>query len=722
MNHFILAPLFGAAVNLIVAIFVFLRNTRQRLNQIYFCWGLSLAVWCGAASAMFYVTTQRAAEFWARVVHLGVIWIPVTGLHVCLLVSASRARRFLRLSYAVTVLLTIAVFFNLHIRGVIHLSYGWFAAAGPGFWIFSVVMPCVTIPAIVTLIRRRHEVPGEQKKKFTTLIAANSLLLITGSHDLAPVLGWAHYPGTSITIYPWATYAAGFYGFLVAYGVLQNQALDVRVTLSRHAAIFVRIAFFFALAFLLLFIAASVGPAAGFSFYAFTSSLAVLVLAATITGILFPKLFGGTTELLERRLLGDHFEYQEQIQALADRLHRHTNLAEMWQRTAETLTEGMKIAPVHCLLLGARKFAVGFRGTSPVNHVTAEQCQTLGAECAIFRHFNTRRRRMLDVKNPPERQVRRREEPLDDEARAEAERLGAEYVFPLTGTDRVFGFLAVGPKKNGQPFTTVDVELLSRLAQRMGWATERTILASQVALAEKHELLSIMSRGLAHDLNNMLTPVSTVVQIFSQRVPAGSTEGRLLSAAETSLRVVANYLKEAIVFAQDLRPRMRPIELDFLLQEVVPIVEQRAKRRSVKLDWQPGPGELVADDILVQRMIGNLVSNAIDASSPGMTVKVTATADRQRGVVRFTVADTGQGIEPDRIPLVFQPYYTTKDAGERGEERGFGLGLSVCQLVVELHQGAISISSNVGRGTTATVELPMEGTVQPATVPAHHPI
>ena len=102
-------------------------------------------------------------------------------------------------------------------------------------------------------------------------------------------------------------------------------------------------------------------------------------------------------------------------------------------------------------------------------------------------------------------------------------------------------------------------------------------------------------------------------------------------------------------------------------------------------------------------MLINLVSNAIDASAPAGAVTVSA-ADTRPGWIRFEVSDQGSGIAPENLTRIFDPYFTTKEFGD--EQRGFGLGLTIAQKIVLLHNGHISASSRPGVGTTFSIELP----------------
>jgi len=715
MSDFVFAPFFGGAVNLALAIFIYTRAPQRRLNQIFLLWGLALTLWCVGAGALFVVHSQQHAVVWARLLHLGVIWIPATGLHVCLLMAdAAKDRRYrllLKASYAVTVVLMALNAHGLYIGAVVRVEYGWFARAGPGFWIFSNFMPCATIPAIFALLQRARVVPVQQRRKYIILVAANSLLMVAGTHDLAPVLGWMKYPGTSISIFPWGTYAAGLYGLLVAYAVLQDQILEVRVTLSRYAAYTVRLGFFCSVALLLLIIVSFAAPRGMFTRGAVFASIGVICASAAVSGWLFPKLFGGATEGIERRLLGDRFEYQEQIAALTDSVHRETNLDSMWHEVGDVLHRAMKVRPVHCFVLGKRRVSAPFRYTAPEGHASEAELLKITPDSAILTQFSERSE-PLNVRMPS-RRAKTWQAALD-----EAKRIGADYVFPLKGVDRAIGFIAVGGKADGSAMSAFDLELLQRLAQRAGWATERTVLAEQVAFAEKHELLALMSRGLAHDLNNLLTPVSTILQLSGRNVVPGSLEAGLFEAAYTSLRTVRSYVEEAIFFAKDLRPRMTEIIIAEILAEATAVVDARAGRHQVKIDSSADDGSFVGDAVLCQRVLANLLSNAIDASHEGRSVSIEGRVDARKGVVRFTVKDSGVGIPAENMPKIWQPYFTTKDSVD--DDRGFGLGLAVCQLLVELHQGVIALESQEGVGTVAIVELPKDGAGQPVWVPTHY--
>src|SRR5271169_2679857 len=118
MNFFLLAPLFAAFANLALAVFVVTRDPRLRVNQVFFLWGFSLALWNFGAFAMFWVQTERSALYWAHILSFGVVLIPVAVLHLSLLLAKVKARRWLVLAYLFTLLLEVSNPTGYFISGV----------------------------------------------------------------------------------------------------------------------------------------------------------------------------------------------------------------------------------------------------------------------------------------------------------------------------------------------------------------------------------------------------------------------------------------------------------------------------------------------------------------------------------------------------------------------------------------------------------------------------
>ncbi|HVS50799.1 MAG TPA: HAMP domain-containing sensor histidine kinase [Opitutaceae bacterium] len=265
--------------------------------------------------------------------------------------------------------------------------------------------------------------------------------------------------------------------------------------------------------------------------------------------------------------------------------------------------------------------------------------------------------------------------------------------------------VAAGVKLNGWPFTYPEIQHLQNIAELMDNILTHARVTADAALKAKAEHLAMMSRGLAHDLKNLITPVSSFLVHTDGRFPEESAEGEVHAAAKRSIKIMTDYVREALFFSERLAPRFERIEIETVFDAVRDATANHAERRGVALRVDAGGQEAIdADPVLLQRMFANLVNNAIDASQRGRIVALTTALSRE-GWVRVQVTDQGCGIPPENVKRIFEPYFTTKEFGD--EVRGFGLGLSICERIVQLHHGFISVESKVGEGTTMSVDLPI---------------
>jgi signal transduction histidine kinase len=265
--------------------------------------------------------------------------------------------------------------------------------------------------------------------------------------------------------------------------------------------------------------------------------------------------------------------------------------------------------------------------------------------------------------------------------------------------------VALGRKPNHWPFTYPEVQRLQNIAELMDSILARSRLAMQAAMQVKLEHMAMMSRGLAHDLSNLITPISSFLICTDGRFPVGTTEAEVHFAARRSIRVMGEYVREALFFSERLSPNFERVDPGALFRAVQDLTTAQATQQGVIISISSDYHDTFqGDTILLHRTLVNLVNNALDASKTGQVIELSATAG-PLGRVLIKVSDCGSGVPPENIARIFDPYFTTKQFGV--DVRGFGLGLTICQKIVHLHHGTISVSSRPNRGTTFTIDLPI---------------
>lgn len=234
--------------------------------------------------------------------------------------------------------------------------------------------------------------------------------------------------------------------------------------------------------------------------------------------------------------------------------------------------------------------------------------------------------------------------------------------------------------------------------------TERQQLQASLAQSEKLAVVGQLAAGVAHEINNPLTTILGNAQLLQRSLPPEDKDNQemvalIIQASDRASQAVRDLLD----FARRERYELTPTDLNETIQHTLALIKHELGSRSITLRFDPGvdlPAVNASQDHL-QGVWLNLLINAIDAIDPGPgTIHITTS--RVDDSIEISIADSGQGIPPENIARIFEPFYTTKEPGS-----GTGLGLSVCHQIVTRHGGKILVNSQPDEGTTFTVYLPI---------------
>ena len=698
-----LIPLAAALVNFTLAVFVFSRDTRSALHRVYLVWGLSITVWNVGTCFMFRVQNPADALFWAKFLQAGVIFLPVSLLHLSLLTARVPRPKWLASLYGLHGLLAVANVAGFFVQGVHWTGYAYYSQGAPPFWVFTVLYAVETIGSMVMLLGRLSSLSPLNQARVKSLIWAQGILIFFGNNDLLPILGIYRYPFTDWRIYPLGSLAAIFYGFIVAYSALLNQLLDIQFALGRVASRVLRMAMLMLVACSLLFLARSLFPAE-ISIFAVGVALLVFLVSAVVAVNFFPLLLGSGSDVLERRMLGGRFDYHDKFQTFIQSVPWYSDNKQLLEDLDDLFSNTVLARSYQLILLDEATHAASVFVSRP--ELSGKRLGELPRDLAIFELFRHHRPEYFALNeafaDPAEPAAER-------QARRELQPFAAEFCFPMIFNQQPFGVLLLGKKTNDEPYTPLDLHLLLQLTKNLGLIINQIRLKNKLLVAEELELLGRMSRGMAHDLNNLLTPVSTLLQLGREGLTDPESLDQLLPVALRNVGTMQAYIKEALFFSENNAPEFQLGRLDLALPKAIEFAAARLHKKDVTVTVDAPPEVLIEmDEVLIQRLIGNLLANAIDASPPHSRVALLLTrlGKNEGGLewLRLRVVDNGIGISKKNLQRVLDPYFTTKDHGD--QDRGFGLGLAICRQVVHLHGGNITIASEEKVGTTIQVDLP----------------
>jgi len=246
--------------------------------------------------------------------------------------------------------------------------------------------------------------------------------------------------------------------------------------------------------------------------------------------------------------------------------------------------------------------------------------------------------------------------------------------------------------------------------------TQEVLLQAQVRQTQKMEALGTLAGGIAHDFNNILLPIMINTELVLNEEREDAPAAHRLSQVLDAARRGKDMVRQIIAFSQQREQDRSPIEIVPVVKETLRLLRiSMPKNIEIVERIQTGSAVVVADPTQVQQVVMNLGSNAAHAMrEKGGTLEVGLSEtvleagtglpfpDVKPGAyIRLSLKDTGQGIPPEIVPRIFEPFFTTKKKGE-----GTGMGLAMVHGIVKSHGGAITVSSDVGRGSEFTVYLP----------------
>ncbi|AFY47833.1 PAS domain S-box [Nostoc sp. PCC 7524] len=256
--------------------------------------------------------------------------------------------------------------------------------------------------------------------------------------------------------------------------------------------------------------------------------------------------------------------------------------------------------------------------------------------------------------------------------------------------------------------------------------TEKKQLESQFLRAQRLESVGTLAGGIAHDLNNILTPILTASQLLQLKLPnLDERSQQMLKTIESNSKRGAALVKQVLHFTRGVEGKRTIVQVNYLCSEIRQIVQETfPKSIELSVNIQPNLWTVIGDATNLHQVLMNLVVNARDAMPEGGKLSLSVenlridqhyaqmNLDAHVGpYIVISLADTGMGMEAETLDRIFEPFFTTKDVG-----KGTGLGLSTVQGIIKSHNGFVKVYSEVGRGTEFKVFLPAVETSAPSLV------
>ena len=226
---------------------------------------------------------------------------------------------------------------------------------------------------------------------------------------------------------------------------------------------------------------------------------------------------------------------------------------------------------------------------------------------------------------------------------------------------------------------------------------------SKVIESEKLAIIGQLAANVAHELNNPLVGIITYSHLLLEETPSSDNSTDFLQKIVIQANRCKNIVRSLLDFARQRKPDKTLFNINNLIIQCVSLLENQVLFQNIKIIQDLGELPMVIiDPSQIEQVFMNIILNAAEAITGIGELKITSKYDLVENSVVIDFTDTGSGISEDNLKTIFEPFFSTKDAGH-----GAGLGLSICYGIINEHSGTINVKSRLGEGTTFTVKLPV---------------
>ncbi len=249
-----------------------------------------------------------------------------------------------------------------------------------------------------------------------------------------------------------------------------------------------------------------------------------------------------------------------------------------------------------------------------------------------------------------------------------------------------------------ETFNAMAEALQARDEQLKEQATRKVMESERLAMVGQ------LAAGVAHEINNPLTGIVTYSQLLLEKAPAEGTTRTWLEKIVTQANRCRKIVRGLLDFSRQSKPDERPCNVNTVLQECLALVANQALFQNIEIvrNLAEGLPLVPMDPSQIQQVFLNLIINAAEATPGEGQLRLATRLAGSGRAVEVEFADTGCGIKPPDLERIFEPFFTTK-----GARRGTGLGLAISYGIVKEHRGTIAVTSEIGKGTTFVVSLPL---------------
>ena len=616
----------------------------------------------------------------------------------------------------------------LFIQSMNHYFFGAFPLGGPLYTLFGVgsliVMAYVVVLTAQTM---KHTQSAARKNQLKYLLAGFGLLGLLNIFSFMPIMGISFYPLGNLSFIALIIFGFGLFKHdLMDWGVFIRKSIVASILTSVLTCVYA----------LIVIVANNLLKG-----YDFSGSIYFPILFFLLVAIIFGPVNAAVKKMVDRFFYKGRYDYQKTLKDVSQMITSVLDIHQVVEQITTALKQSMQVE--NALLFLSKPSGSGYKNYEQASFTTSPAPVFIENDSGIVTTLTTHQKMTFKSSLAMSKKSE------NQEFVREMAALNAELAIPLMLHDRLNGFLLLGEKKSGDIYTGDDIALFETLSVQGALAVENARAYGEIealnrdlekkvelrthelkqALLEKEQTqaqlvqseslaaIGQLVAGTAHELNNPLASVSSILQSSVEDLRAVKDSPVVdadfmddLAFAQKELRRASDIVKSLLGLSRQTQTYSEPVDMNAVIRDALQVLHNQHKQQDiqiVKMFDESLPGITGNFSNLGQVML-NIIQNAIQAleKNDGQgQIHIRTRYEPASEHVIVECADNGPGVPEKLRQDIFKPFFTTKPVG-----KGTGLGLYICHEIIQKHNGNIDLADNNGQGTKFVISLPLKTT------------
>jgi signal transduction histidine kinase len=699
MNITFISQIVASLIVISFAIFVSIKN---RKNIYFTIFGTAIFTWLFASSLAYIAQLKIQALFWFKISYIGVVFIPITFYSFVSNFLGKKQNIINFLNYLIgLVFICLLYFSDYFIKDLYEYSWGFYPKASlithPLFLLFFNGLFTISIVSIVLKLRDPNNKLSSIYKNRLKYIFLGSVFGILGVMDFLPNYG--------INIYPFGFIFMIIIPTIISYAILRYHLMDISIVFKRTAAYSLSAGLLTAFFAILVITATNL-----LSAFTNVSSLKISIVAAFVITILFNPLRNKIQILIDRMFYKKSFDYYETVRQVSSNLASMFDTEKIYKFICDVIYDAMGLQNIYLLvgLPGGAFDIVHHTSSKKDRHVIGRPGSEKPEEMKMNKFSGILKFFRVSDSILIKDELTNYEGSLGQEAidriKKELEIFHGEGVVPVFIDKKLSLLLILGQKQSGDMFTNEDMDLLKTISNQTAVALKNVRLYQEKVNSEKLASLGMMSGTFAHEIRNPLTSLKTFAQLMPEKYNDPEFRDTFSRIVIGDIQKIDGLISDLLDFSTERKStRMNNFNLIELVDGVVDYVEGKLEFERSKITIEKNYNEkeinMMGDTEKLRQALGNIVLNGCQAMHGEGVLQIDIKPNGKN--IDITVEDMGEGINPEDLPKIFDPFVTTK-------KMGIGLGLAISKRIIEDYNGKIYVKSHLAQRTTFTISLPVQ--------------